>query len=539
MDLNEIISYLTRFADFPFSARRYLQHKVTLPQAEATIRSRLVQREKNFLDSAKRNIFDHPRSPYRFLFQQAQCGWDDLQALVLQHGMEGALQALRDAGVYVKFEEYKGRTPMVRDGHVRAVHTSDFNAPFVTSFFSGTSGGSSGAPRTDSYDFGFLADSAPVSMARMAAYDLLGAPVVVWRGILPDSSSMSHLLQQLRYGADERVRWYSHLGLRDAKGWKRYAFGTYYPLVWLRLLGSPIAFPRYVPMERADLIVEAILEDLRAEGRCVLVTQVSRALRVCLTARQLGVRLDGLTILGGGEPSTIGKVRPMQEVGARYFSNYASVDTGMLGYGCVTSDDPEDVHFRRDTFALITRPYTIPGVDVTVPAFHVTSLLPTAPRILLNVQLDDYGIIEERACGCPFGQYGYTTHLRAIRSYSKLVSEGVTLVGSEVLRLLEEVLPARFGGSALDYQLVEQENEQGFTRLELRIHPRLAIPDEGEVVAEVLEALQRSTPMADSARAVWQRAGTLQVKRAEPLWTARGKFLPLHLMGSQPARPMN
>jgi hypothetical protein len=27
---------------------------------------------------------------------------------------------------------------------------------------------------------------------------------------------------------------------------------------------------------------------------------------------------------------------------------------------------------------------------------------------------------------------------------------------------------------------------------------------------------------------IWQQANTLQVKRMEPVWTARGKLLPLH-----------
>ena len=63
-----------------------------------------------------------------------------------------------------------------------------------------------------------------------------------------------------------------------------------------------------------------------------------------------------------------------------------------------------------------------------------TSLLPATPKIMLNVQLDDYGLIEERHCGCPLESFGYTTHLRQIRSYSKLTGAGVTLIGTEMVR---------------------------------------------------------------------------------------------------------
>jgi hypothetical protein len=171
---------------------------------------------------------------------------------------------------------------------------------------------------------------------------------------------------------------------------------------------------------------------------------------------------------------------------------------------------------------------------VTVPAFNLTTLLDSAPKIMVNVQIDDHGIVEERTCGCGLEALGYTTHLRQIGSYSKLTGEGVTLIGNELLRVLEEVLPARFGGSLLDYQLVEEEDSQGFTRLILVVSPRVTLGDESQVVAAVLEALGRSSAMADAARIVWQRTGTLQVRRAEPTPGGRGKVMPLRIQ--RPAR---
>jgi hypothetical protein len=101
-------------------------------------------------------------------------------------------------------------------------------------------------------------------------------------------------------------------------------------------------------------------------------------------------------------------------------------------------------------------------------------------------------------------------------------------------RILEEVLPARFGGNPLDYQLLEEDDAQGQTRLYLLVHPRVALADEQAVVACVLDGLSRSSPMADAARLTWQNAGTIQVRRAEPIWTARGKLLPLHVARRAP-----
>jgi hypothetical protein len=149
--------------------------------------------------------------------------------------------------------------------------------------------------------------------------------------------------------------------------------------------------------------------------------------------------------------------------------------------------------------------------------------------LLLNVEIDDCGIVESRSCGCPFESYGFTEHMREIRSFTKLTGEGVTLLGSEMMNILEEVLPARFGGSPLDYQFIEEEDERGFTRLNVIISPRIGLIHEGEVVGTVLEAMKRSSVAADLAGAIWRQAGTLRVKRMEPIWTTRGKLIPLRV----------
>lgn len=67
--------------------------------------------------------------------------------------------------------------------------------------------------------------------------------------------------------------------------------------------------------------------------------------------------------------------------------------------------------------------------------------------------------------GRPYGleAYGFTEHLREIRSFHKLSGEGMTLVGSEMITILEEVLP-RFRGSPLDHQLLEEEDERRGSR---------------------------------------------------------------------------
>lgn len=197
---------------------------------------------------------------------------------------------------------------------------------------------------------------------------------------------------------------------------------------------------------------------------------------------------------------------------------------------CARPVDDNDQHLFKDAIALIQYPHRLAGADIAVDAFCFTTLLPTAPKLMLNVESDDYGVVETRSCGCPLETYGFTEHLRDIHSFSKLTCEGVTLVGSEMIHILEEVLPAKFGGSPLDYQLMEEEDEQGFTRLSLVIGPKIQIADETAVIDAVMDALGHSSAAADSARAIWKQAKTIRVKRMEPIWTARGKLMPLHLL---------
>jgi hypothetical protein len=531
--MNESLEFLRMYARFPFALRRFLQHPLTLEDARAIVRERMAHREESFLRIVERGIFSFPRSPYLPLMKIAGCELGDLQALVNLKGVDEALHSLREAGVYFSFEEFKGRVPVERQGHTFQVNPADFDNPYTHNVYAAETGGSSGQSTRVAMNLDQIAARAPYHWLTDAAHDLVGAPSVTWRGIIPDST-LNSVLQRATMRAMHR-HWFSHMGLRDSKHWIKYGLATYYVLLWLRLFRIPVPFPRYPTPDQTLEVVRCVAGLLETHGRSRLHASASRGLRVALAAQEAGIRLDGLVISCGGEPLTPAKGRAIEKTGARYFSNYALTEAGTLGNGCARPVDFTDVHLYKDAFALITHPHQVEGFDVTVPAFNLTTLLPTAPKLLLNLQIDDYGIVEERLCGCDFEASGFTTHIRQIRSYRKLTGEGVTLVGDEMLQILEEVLPSRFGGTPLDYQLVEHEDEQGFTRLSLAVHPRLEIADEQAVIDVMMDALRRSSAMADAARGAWQRYGTLQVKRVEPVLTSRGKLMPLHIDHSKSA----
>jgi hypothetical protein len=76
----------------------------------------LSERESNFLGLVKAALFDNSASPYQPLLQYAGCEFGDLQKMVRADGVEGALEQLVKAGVYLTHDEFKGKAPVERAG---------------------------------------------------------------------------------------------------------------------------------------------------------------------------------------------------------------------------------------------------------------------------------------------------------------------------------------------------------------------------------------------------------------------------------------
>jgi hypothetical protein len=136
--------------------------------------------------------------------------------------------------------------------------------------------------------------------------------------------------------------------------------------------------------------------------------------------------------------------------------------------------------------------------------------------------------VTERRCACPLGALGYHTHFHTIRSHEKLTSEGMTFLGHDLIRLVEEVLPARFGGGPTDYQFVEVERD-GLPRVDLLVSPRLGPLDERAVAATALDFLDHIPGAQIDFGDRWRQGGTLAIRRREPLPTAASKVLALHV----------
>jgi hypothetical protein len=273
---------------------------------------------------------------------------------------------------------------------------------------------------------------------------------------------------------------------------------------------------------------------LRAGRTPHLHTFASSAVRVCLRADRAGVRLDGARFTMSGEPVTGARLAAIRRVGAVPRPCYSTMESGPIGYGCLAPSAADDTHLLHDMNAVV-RAGEAGRHEMPADALFVTSIRPTASPVLFNVALGDQATVERRPCGCPLEALGWSSHIRGVRSYEKLTVAGMTFLDVDVIRILEDVLPTRFGGAATDYQLVEEEGDEGRGGLTLRVHPGVG-PVASEAVAEAfLAALSQGSGAAQVMGAAWRNGKLLRVLQQAPVVTPSGKILHLHA-GRTPAR---
>jgi len=496
---------------------RTLMKSVFLEECSANIRKRLSIRGDAFIETVDRAIFRHPHSPYRPLIEAAGHDFTSVKTLVGQLGVEGALQHLCADGVYVTIEEFKGTREAHRGKRNFRFIPADFDNPMVRSGLKAASGGtrSSRIPTTISVEDHKM--GVEHFAAALSAYGLSGRPVAVW-------TAHSHGVSLWAVAALTALRtpsmeWFTLL----KEGKTFYTFLT----ALSRLYGVTLPHLTYAPFNDAARIL-AWVKTVGTTAGCGILTVPSLALRLALEAKAQKASLENVTFITIGEPLTPAKLRAIQAVDGRAFSSLGFTEFGRATYGCATAIAPDDTHVCRDSIAVIQRRRVVDDLGTGVDALLFTALHPYARKILLNMETGDYAAMMQRRCGCPLESLGWTDHLQDIRSFEKLNAVGRLFFGSALHSLTEEELPERFGGQPTDYQLLEEEDSEGFTRLTLLVHPRLDGIDEHAILQSVEETLQRLS-LAQSA--VWRDAGVVRIRRAAPLLTAAGKLMPLHHLG--------
>ena len=503
----------------------YLRNPLTPEQCRVIVGRRLEQRGSDFLDLARRTMFAAPTSPYLSLLRLAGCEYGDLERMVRADGVEGALGTLFRGGVYLTVDEFKGRRPVVRGGTTIACDPRSLRNPVSVPHLLARTSGSRGVPARIPLDLACVRDWA-VNMN--LALDARGGAAwlrAVWGtpGIIP-------------------LLWYSACGIPAARWFMKVDPGTLgrrSRLPWAirvvgwtsRLARVRLPSPEYAPVDDPRSILEWMRATLGHGHPLHLWSTPSSVVRLCHAAEREGVDLDGAHFTITGEPVTEACLAAIRRVHGDALPDYGSVDSGgSVTYGCLSPEAADDVHVFSDLNAVIQAD----GQPFPRGALLLSSLRPTAPFVLLNVSMGDRATMTDRRCGCPMERLGWRSHLHTIRSYEKLTAGGVTFEDTDVVRILEEVLPARFGGGPRDYQLIEEQASDGEPRLRLLMHPAIGPADPAAVAGAFLDAISAGAEHRRHMTAEWRAAGLLGVEREAPRVAASGKVL--HMIAAPPER---
>jgi hypothetical protein len=510
----------------------FFRARVTVEQAEDEIKRAVETRAERFLESARVRIYERPDSPYLRLLKIAGCEWSDLRAYVHGHGLEAALERLAREGVYLTAEEFKGQKDIRRGSESFRASLTDFESPNSGAGFVIQSRGTTGAPVRSTISLDLIAAQTAETAVFFAAHDLFSSVHGMYDAILPAGGGIRNLLVYAKMGITTE-RWFARTMPTSSLMGACYQYLSTYLIVILgKWYGPGFPRPEFLRLEDLDRIVRWAAEK-QAEGRtCCIKAAASNATRIARTARQMGVSLEGTKFIVVGEPFTDSKSEVIRDAGASATVHYAFSEGGTVGRGCAQPLYPDDVHLNQHTFAVVLHPEPSNRDGVPIHPLLFTTLVDNSPRLLLNVENGDYGILEERDCGCALGRVGLTQHLHSIRSYEKFTSEGMNYFYGDLFEIFEKTLPAEFGGGPGDYQLVEEEDDRGQTRLTLRIHPDVPNLNEDALLRRLHEELAKGSRANEFGAKVWQDAGTLRVRREVPYASARGKILPLHISRS-------
>ena len=523
-------------ARFALRLPGFLRRPVALAEARTVLGNRLACREAQLLGLA-RTVYEDPGSPYGPLLRRAGCEYGDLERLVARDGVEGALTALFRAGVYLTIDEFKGRRPVVRGDAAVRVEPERLRNPRSKLHVPARTSGSRSGGTPVLVDLAFLRECAVDTLLALDGRGGAAWEKAIW--LVPGGAALARLIEFAGF-RPVPARWFSQIHPDTASLHPRYRWSARLTR-WSSVLGgAALPRPEHVSLEDPLPVAGWMQDVLRGGGRPHLMTFPSSAARLCHAAAAVGADLRGAHFTLTGEPITAARLAAIRRSGADAQPRYGIIEAGPIGLGCLAPEAPDDVHLLHDLVAIIQPGQA--GADGAGSGLHAdallfTSLRATAPFALLNVSMGDRATMVARRCGCPLERLGWTTHLRDIGSLEKLTAAGMSFLDTDVIRVLEEVLPARFGGGPADYQMVEEEGETGEPRLRLLVSPRVGDIDADAVGDAFLTALSVGSGVEHVMGLMWRQARLLRVERRSPQPTATGKILHLHVPRPGEDRP--
>ena len=496
-----------------------LARRVEPPRARPELARRLGTRETTFVELVRRTVYARPASVYAQLLRHAGCQPGDFEELVRARGVEGALRTLLAAGVYLTSAECRGGRPVRRGGLVIQVDPRGLRNPLAGWDLPMRTGGSRSEGLPLGWDLAFVEDRAVNLCLTEAARGPVRRRHAIWTA--PGSGAIVHLLDICARGGIPS-RWFSPVDPAVSHLATRYRASVRIVRGGAQLGGRRLPAPEHVPSVAPDRIVDW-MERARAEAAIPqLHARPSAVLRVCEAAASRGIDLTGAEVIVDGEPITAGRAGAMRRAGLRVLPRYATAEVGLIGEACLTPQDSDDMHLMHDLVAVIRSDGVRPNGELPPDALLVSSLRPSAPLILLNASMGDAGTLDAGACGCPVAAEGWSMRIRDIRRLDDPALRRVPLSFHNVARMLDETLPAQFGGGPGDYQVVEQQQSDGRWELRLLVHPGVGPLDAHTLAAAFVSGLG-TEPFSDF----------VTVERRAPMTTTFGKVLHVHRLRTE------
>jgi hypothetical protein len=522
-DLGKLNSSLILAAALP----KFFRERVTLRQAEEEIKGLLDTRIERFFALVRTQIYKRPGSPYCKLLKHAGCEFADLQTQVQRHGLEETLVKLAGEGVYLTSDEFKGKTEVVRGGQSFRVSPGDFERRDFSAGSVIQSSGTRNAPVKTFSPLEWRAQQARIEAVFYSAHDLYSCAHALYEPVITGRIVHPLIYGKLGISTD---RWFAPKVLVHGLAEDKYHYLNAHLVAQMgRWFGPGIANPEYLNPGDQGPIIEWIQESKRQRKRCCLQTVVSNAARIARAAFEAELSLEDTTFLVSGEPLTRSKRALIARTGARIATHYGAGGGNGGSVGCGNPSFIDEMHVPQTMFTFVEHPRSLDYGGPPIYPLMITTLQPSAPRFLLNVQNGDYATMTRRNCECALEKVGLTQHLHTIRSFEKFTSEGTNYFTTDLFELLENTIPAEFGGGPGDYQVVEEEDEQGQTRLTLLVHPEIGDLNEEKLLSRLQQNLAQGSRSNRFMTGIWQDARTFRVRRQAPHASARGKILPLHI----------
>jgi len=260
--VREVGQDLAAGARFAWGVARFMRAPLAAADARAALRRRLAEREADFVDLVRRGIYANARSPYARLLAHAGCEASDLERLVRDRGVEGALHDLYRAGVYLTVDEFKARRPVERGSLRFTVDPIDLRFPGMAVHLSTHSSGSRGPGTVVPIDFATIRDRVVNTCLMMETRGGANWTKAIW------GSPGGSVVTAVRFsGSGEPLaRWFLQID-PSAPGLHR----NYRRSILALRAGSlaaarPLPWPEYVPLDDPLPIARWMVAE-RAAGR--------------------------------------------------------------------------------------------------------------------------------------------------------------------------------------------------------------------------------------------------------------------------------